>query len=106
MAGEFYSGDCNAGAIRTIARNPLRAYSEVHNVSFVRNTFFDNYLSQCRELIYFNQKSDILALMSSADTDGDTCTVIENEIIKNAVVTPEDGKYFINENDGRKELFV
>ncbi len=103
-AGEFYSGDCNDGDIRTIARNPLCAYSEIHNVKFVRSVFLDNYLSHCGELIYFNQKSDILALMSSADTDGDACTVIENEIIKDAVVVPQDGKYFINKDDGNKEL--
>ncbi|UZW12592.1 hypothetical protein OSC52_12070 [Clostridium pasteurianum] len=102
--GEFYSYDCSDGYIRTIARNPLCAYSEIHNVKFVRNAFFDNYLSHCRELIYFNQKSDILALMSSADTDGDACTVIDSDIIRNAVVTPQDGKYFLNKDDGHKEL--
>ena len=99
-AGGFYSSDCLNGDIRTIARNPLCAYSEVHNVKFVRNVFLDNYLSPCRELIYFNQKSDILALMSSADTDGDACTVIESDIIRDSVVTPSDGKYFINKDDG------
>ena len=103
-AGGFYSADCKDGEIRTIARNPLCAYSEVHNVKFVRNAFLDNYLSPCKELIYFNQKSDILALMSSADTDGDSCTVIDLDIIRNAVVTPKDGKYFINKDDGHKEL--
>jgi hypothetical protein len=102
--GEFYSYDCNDGDIRTIARNPLCAYSEIHNVKFVRNPFLDNYLSHCRELIYFNQKSDILALMSSADTDGDACTVIESNIIRDAVLFPEDGKYFCNKDDGHKEL--
>src|SRR5665648_49145 len=105
-AGGFYSAVCNDGEIRTIARNPLCAYSEVHNVKFVRNVFLDNYLSPCRELIYFNQKSDILALMSSGDQDGDACTVIDSEIIRNAVVTPKDGKYFINKDDGHKELMV
>ena len=102
--GEFYSFDCDDEDIRTIARNPLCAYSEIHNVKFVRNAFFDNYLSHCRELIYFNQKSDILALMSSADTDGDACTVIDSDIIRNAVLVPQDGKYFINTDDGHKEL--
>jgi len=101
-AGEFYSADCKHKDIRTIARNPLCAYSEVHNVKFVRNAFLDNYLSPCRELIYFNQKSDILALMSSADCDGDACTVIDSDIIRNAVVLPEEGKYFINKDDGEK----
>lgn len=105
-AGGFYSSVCKDGEIRTIARNPLCAYSEVHNVKFVRNVFLDNYFSPCRELIYFNQKSDILALMSSADTDGDACTVIDSDIIRNAVVTPKDGKYFINKDDGHKELMV
>lgn len=102
--GEFYSYDCSDGDIRTAARNPLCAYSEIHNVSFVRNEFLDNYLSHCRELIYFNQKSDILALMSSADTDGDACTVIDSDIIRNAVLVPKDGKYFLNKDDGHKEL--
>lgn len=103
QAGQFYSADCNDGDIRTIGRNPLCAYSEVQNVTFFRNIKLDKWLSSCRELIYFNQKSDILALMSSADTDGDACTVIENEIIRNAVVVPQDGKYFINKDDGHKE---
>lgn len=102
-AGEFYSADCQNGDIRTIARNPLCAYSEVHNVNFVRNPFLDNYFSPCRQLIYFNQKSDILALMSSADCDGDACTVVDSNIIRNAVVIPKDGKYFINTDDGHKK---
>ena len=33
--------------------------------------------------------------MSSADTDGDAATVIDNELIRNAVVTPKDGRYFL-----------
>ncbi|MBW7572487.1 hypothetical protein [Caproiciproducens faecalis] len=102
-AGEFYSADCQNGDIRTIARNPLCAYSEVHNVNFVRNSFFDNYFSPCKQLIYFNQKSDILALMSSADCDGDACTVVDSDIIRDAVVIPKDGKYFLNTDDGHKE---
>lgn len=101
-AGEFYSSNCQDGEIRTIARNPLCAYSEVHNVKFVRNAFLENYFSPCRELIYFNQKSDILALMSSGDCDGDSCSVIDLDIIRNAVVLPQDGKYFINRDDGEK----
>jgi len=105
-AGKFYCGDYNEGDIRTISRNPLCAYSEIHNVEFVKNPFLDNYLSPCRELIYFNQKSDILALMSSGDCDGDSCTVLDSDIIRAAVVTPEDGKYFINKDDGHKELMV
>ncbi|AIQ11327.1 hypothetical protein [Paenibacillus durus] len=103
QAGQFYSADCEHGDVRTINRNPLCAYSEVHNVTFVRNAKLDKWLSPCRELIYFNQQSDILALMSSADTDGDACTVIDNEMIRNAVVVPKDGKYFINKDDGHKE---
>lgn len=102
QAGQFYSGDCLDADVRTISRNPLCAYSEVHNVSFVKNADLDNWLSPCREIIYFNQQSDILALMSSADTDGDACTVIDNEIIRNAVVIPIEGKYYINTEDGKK----
>lgn len=103
QTGQFYNHDFADGEVRTIARNPLCAYSEVHNVTFVRNELFDKYLSDCKEIIYFNQQSDILALMSSADTDGDACTVIDNEIIKAAVVDPPDGKYFWNKDDGHKE---
>lgn len=54
-AGGFYSADCLDGDIRTIARNPLCAYSEVHNVGFVRNAFLDNYLSQ-RSWNYWKKK--------------------------------------------------
>lgn len=106
QAGQFYSAECEDGDVRTISRNPLCAYSEVHNVTFVKNDLLEKWLSPCRELIYFNQQSDILALMSSADTDGDACTVIDNEIIRNAVVVPQDGKYFINQDDGHKELMT
>ena len=94
QTGQFYNHDFADGEIRTIARNPLCAYSEVHNVKFVKNDLLDKYLSKCKEIIYFNQQSDILALMSSADCDGDACTVIDNEKIRNAVVVPNDGKYF------------
>lgn len=104
--GEFYSSDCNNGNVRTVARNPLCAYSEIHNLRFVRNQVLDDYLSPCRELIYFNQKSDILALMSSADCDGDACTVVDNDTIRAAVVVPKDGKYFLNKDDGHKEKMV
>lgn len=68
----------------------------------VKNDILDKYLSQCKEIIYFNQQSDILALMSSADKYGDACTVIDNDIIKEAVVIPTDGKYFWNKDDGEK----
>ncbi len=100
--GQFYNHELANGEIRTIARNPLCAYSEVHNVTFVKNKLLDKYLSDCKEIIYFNQQSDILALMSSADCDGDACTVIDNEIIKAAVVVPPDGRYFWNKDDGHK----
>lgn len=103
QTAQFYNHDFADGEVRTIARNPLCAYSEVNNVTFVKNELLDKYLSDCKEIIYFNQQSDILALMSSADTDGDACTVIDNEIIKTAVVVPPDGKYFWNKDDGHKE---
>lgn len=97
--GQFYSADCKDGDIRTISRNPLSAYSEVHNVKFARKEYFDKWLSPCRELIYFNQKSDIQNLLSSADFDGDGLLQVDNSIIRNVVVTPGDGKYFITLSD-------
>lgn len=102
QTGQFYNYDVPGGETRTIARNPLCAYSEVHNVRFIKKDLLDKYLCHCKEIIYFNQQSDILALMSSADTDGDACTVIDNDIIKAAVVIPADGKYFWNKDDGHK----
>ncbi len=102
QTGQFYNYDISDGETRTIARNPLCAYSEVHNVQFVKSDLLDKYLSYCKEIIYFNQQSDILALMSSADCDGDACTVIDNDIIMKAVVVPADGKYFWNMDDGHK----
>ncbi|MCT4543507.1 MAG: hypothetical protein N4A63_08195 [Vallitalea sp.] len=104
--GQFYSGDCNDGDIRTLARNPLSAYSEVQNVEFVKNEYLDKWLSDCKEIIYYNQKSDIQNLMSSMDFDGDGITQIDDEIIRNAVVTPTDGKYFITKLDGKKEPLI
>jgi RNA dependent RNA polymerase len=99
--GQFYSSACNDGDVRTIARNPLVAYSEVHNVDFVRNERLDKWLSPCRELIYFNQVSDINALLSGSDLDGDSCTILDSEILRRAVVVPQDGRYFVNTHDGK-----
>lgn len=100
---EFYCRAINDGETRTIFRNPLMAYSEVHNVKFKRNNFLDNWLCQSAEIVYFNDKSDILSLMGSADKDGDSCTIIDNEIVKNAVIEPQDGKYFCFTADGEKK---
>ncbi|MBW9154882.1 hypothetical protein [Clostridium tagluense] len=100
--GEFYCSSIPDGETRTIFRNPCMAYSEIHNVNFVRNVFLDNWLCKSEEIVYFNDKSDILNLMGSADKDGDSCTMVDNEIVRNAVVIPEDGKYFISLADGKK----
>ncbi|WP_434291186.1 hypothetical protein [Clostridium botulinum] len=99
---EFYCRGIQDGEIRTIFRNPLMAYSEVHNAGFKRNKFLDNWLCKSEEIVYFNDKSDILSLMGSADKDGDSCTMIDNEIVKNAVIEPKDGKYFCFTADGDK----
>lgn len=104
--GQFYSGDCQNGDIRTISRNPLAAYSEVHNVKFIKNELLDKYLSKSKELIYFNQKSDIQNLLSGADFDGDGVTQIDNQIIRDAVVTPDDEKYFVNVSDGDTKTLI
>lgn len=98
--GQFYNRKCENGDIRTIYRNPLMAFSEVHNIEFVRNNFFDNYFCKSSELIYFNQKSDIYSLCGSMDSDGDSVTVIDNEIIRQGVV--EIDKPFFFSSDGVK----
>lgn len=100
--GEFYCSSIEGGETRTIFRNPCMAYSEIHNVNFVRNIFLDSWLCKSEEIVYFNDKSDILNLMGSADKDGDSCTMVDSEIIKNAVVIPKDKKYFISLADGLK----
>lgn len=102
-AEEFYCSNINNGETRTIFRNPLMAYSEIHNINFIKNTFLDNWLCKSEEIVYFNQKSDIQSLMGSCDSDGDSTTMVDNEIIKNAVVVPVDGKYFCFTADGVKE---
>lgn len=103
LEDQFYSADCENEDVRTIQRNPTAAYSEIHNIQFVRNEYLDKWLSNCRELIYLNQKDDIYDLLSGADSDGDFLTVIDNVIIRNAVVTPKDGKYYLNTEDGDTE---
>lgn len=100
--GKFYCSSIENEETRTIFRNPCMAYSEIHNVNFVKNAFLDNWLCKSGEIVYFNDKSDILSLMGSADKDGDSCTMVDNEIVRNAVVIPEDGKYFISLADGKK----
>lgn len=99
-AGQFYNRKCNNGDIRTIYRNPLMAFSEIHNIEFVRNTFFDNWLCKTSELIYFNQKSDIYGQIGSGDSDGDAVTVIDSEIIRRGVI--ETDKPFLFTADGKK----
>lgn len=101
-AGEFYCRNINDGETRTIFRNPCMAYSEIHNIKFVRNAFLDNWLCKSSEIVYFNQKSDIHALIGSSDADGDATTMIDNKIIRNAVIEPQDGKYFCFTADGKK----
>jgi len=102
-AEEFYCSNINNGETRTIFRNPLMAYSEIHNINFIKNTFLDNWLCKSEEIVYFNQKSDIQSLMRSCDSDGDSTTMVDNEIVKNAVVVPVDGKYFCFTADGVKK---
>lgn len=104
--GQVYSANCNNKSIKTIQRNPLMAYSEVLNVEFTRSTFLDNWLSPCKELIYFNQKSDIAVTMSTMDFDGDGILVIDNEIVRNSVVTPKDRLRFYNKEDGKKAPLI
>lgn len=98
--GEFYSSVCKDGDIRTVSRNPLSAYSEVHNVKFVRNELLDKYLCKSKEIIYINQKSDFNMLTSGSDLDGDAILSVDNEIIRKSVVVPKDNKYFTNTVDG------
>lgn len=98
--GQFYNRKCEDGDIRTIYRNPLMAFSEIHNIEFVRNNFFDNYFCKSSELIYFNQKSDIYGLCGSSDSDGDAVTVVDSEIIRRGVV--ETDKPFFFKEDGKK----
>ncbi len=100
---QFYCSNINDGETRTIFRNPCMAYSEVHNVNFVKNNFFDNWLCKSNELVYFNQKSDIQNLIGSADFDGDCVNMVDNEIVKSAVIVPQDGKYFCFTEDGHKK---
>lgn len=103
--GQFYNRKCEDGDISTIFRNPLMAYSEVHNIGFVRNVFFDNWLCKSSELIYFNQKSNIQAEIGSSDFDGDSVTMIDNSIIRNAVVETDKPFFFIADGEKVPQIF-
>ncbi len=103
--GQFYNRKCEDGYIRTIFRNPLMAYSEIHNIKFVKNNFFDNWLCKSSELIYFNQKSDIYGQIGSADSDGDSVTVIDNETIRNAVIETDKPFFFTADGEKVPQLF-
>ncbi|NYC27951.1 hypothetical protein [Clostridium saccharobutylicum] len=99
-AGQFYFRKYENDKQVTIYRNPLMAFSEIHNIKLIRNNFFDNWLCKSNELIYFNQKSDIYSLCGSADSDGDSVTIIDNEIIAKGVIKTD--KPFFFTADGKK----
>ncbi|NRT78140.1 hypothetical protein [Clostridium beijerinckii] len=103
--GQFYNRKCDNEEVRTIFRNPLMAYSEIHNIGFIRNVFLDNWLCKSSELIYFNQKSNIQAEIGSSDFDGDSVTVIDSPIIRNAVIETEKPFFFLADGEKVPQLF-
>lgn len=101
---EFYSGNVGNGEIRTVSRNPLASFQEVHNVRYVKNEITEKWYPQNREIIIFNNVGDTLNLLSSADEDGDCVLEVDDEIIRSSVVVPE--KYFVSTLDGKKKTMV
>lgn len=81
----------------TISRNPIACYQEIQKTILTDklDKWCKDYTS---EIIFFNQKDNTHMLMSGADEDGDGCKCFKNNILYNAVITPE--KIFVNLSDG------
>lgn len=81
----------------TISRNPIACYQEIQKT--ILTDKLDKYCKDyTSEIIFFNQKDNTHMLMSGADEDGDGCKCFKNNILYNAVITPE--KIFVNLSDG------
>ncbi|WP_010235052.1 hypothetical protein [Clostridium arbusti] len=110
----------------------LNISEEFINLKFVKNNLAKLIEKKCRELacgkvtakakyqyisvdpisymnyaMFRDQKEDGLKegeFYSYDCSDGDACTIIDSDIIRSAVLVPKDSKYFLNKDDGHKEL--
>lgn len=88
---------------RVFGRNPLAHYGECIKAELIDNELIRKYIPTdlTSELIFFNQVDNTAAKMSGCDMDGDSCLVIDNEIIYNSVIEFE--STFLNNDDGKKK---
>lgn len=88
---------------RVLGRNPLAHYGECIKAELTDNELIRKYIPKdlTSELIFFNQVDNTAAKMSGCDMDGDSCLVIDNEIIYNSVI--EFDSTFLNTDDGKKK---
>ncbi|MDM0470672.1 hypothetical protein QTH28_00110 [Clostridium perfringens] len=95
---DFYIAGWEGNKV-TISRNPVACYQEIQKT--ILTDKLDKYCKDYTpEIIFFNQKDNTHMLMSGADEDGDGCKCFKNNILYNAVITPE--KIFVNLSDGAK----
>lgn len=96
---EFYIPR-NNGKKLTMSRNPLASPWEIVNIQTVNNPLFDEYFKHYTDkIIFFNDLDYTSQILSGCDKDGDTVTVIENDIIYNNVITDE--RKFIYVDEGK-----
>lgn len=101
--GEFYIPQEKGN--RVMSRNPLNSFSEIGKFTIAKNELIEKYCGKLTsEIIFFNQKDDRAMLNSGEDFDTDRNLVIDNEIIYDAVIEPEDGYNFINIQDNKETV--
>lgn len=92
----------NANKKLVISRNPLNSFSEVQKIETTTNEVYEKYLGELtEEILVFNQVDDTAMLCSGEDFDTDVNFVVDNEIIYNAVIEPENNTHFINLEDDK-----
>jgi hypothetical protein len=94
QAGEFIVGGNERGK-RCIYRSPIAYYDEIHQISLSARPWAKDYT---KEIIFVNEKDDMLMRSSGADKDGDAYAVFDNEILYNACIPCEFP--FYNDEDG------
>lgn len=86
-AHQFYNTYINDGEVRTVSRNPLNSYSEIQNLSFTQNEYINEWLGHLtKDMIVYNCYDLTKVVMSGMDFDMDSVFVVDNQIIRDAVI--------------------
>ena len=101
--GEFYIPKEQGN--RVMSRNPLNSFSEIHRFTIANNDLLEKHCGHLtNEIIFFNQKDNRAMLNSGEDFDTDKNLVVDNDIIYNAVIPPQDGYQFLNVDDNKDSV--